>query len=106
MKRKRRKARGLALQALYEIDSVGHTANEVIDRYIEENEALYGDTADFFRTLITQTLRSKATLDRLISEHAPDWPVDELAIKAVAKEAMKSAFELMISWEPDSIDVD
>lgn len=80
MKRKRRKARGLALQALYEIDSVGHTANEVIDRYIEENEALYGDTADFFRTLITQTLRSRATLDRLISEHAPEWPVDELAI--------------------------
>ncbi len=80
MKRKRRKARGLALQALYEIDSVAHTANEVIDRYIKENEALEGNTADFFRTLVTQTFRSRATLDRLISEHAPEWPVDELAI--------------------------
>jgi N utilization substance protein B len=80
MKRKRRRARGLALQALYEIDSVGHSVDQVIERYIEQNDTLEGETADFFRTLVQQTLKSRATLDQLISDHAPEWPVDELAI--------------------------
>ena len=80
MKRKRRRARGLALQALYEIDSVGHSVDQVIERYIEENDTLKDETADFFRTLVQQTLKSRNTLDKLISDHAPEWPVDELAI--------------------------
>jgi N utilization substance protein B len=80
MKRKRRRARGLALQALYEIDSVGHAVDQVVERYIEQNETLEGETADFFRTLVLQTLKSRNTLDQLISDHAPEWPVDELAI--------------------------
>ena len=32
MKRERRRARSLALEALYEVDSVGHSAEEVIER--------------------------------------------------------------------------
>jgi N utilization substance protein B len=80
MKRKRRRARTLALQALYEIDSVGHPVDQVITRYIEENKLLKGETADFFCTLVRQTLKSSKTLDQLISIHAPEWPVNELAI--------------------------
>jgi N utilization substance protein B len=80
MKRKRRRARGLALQALYEIDSVDHPVDQVINRYIEENNTLEGETAEFFRTMVQQTLKSSTTLDKLISDHAPEWPVDELAI--------------------------
>lgn len=80
MKRKRRRARSLVLQALYEIDSVGHPVDQVIERYVEESDTLEGETADFFRTLIEETLKSRNTLDLLISVHAPEWPVDELAI--------------------------
>ena len=80
MKRKRRRARGLALQALYEIDSVDHPVDQVINRYIEENNTLEGETAEFFRTMVQETLKSSTTLDKLISVHAPEWPVDELAI--------------------------
>lgn len=80
MKRKRRRARGLALQALYEIESVGHPADEVVTRYVAENEMLHGDTGEFFRSLVLNTLESKSTLDHLITQCAPDWPVDELAI--------------------------
>ena len=80
MKRKRRNARSLALQALYEIDSVGHPVDQVVTRYLDENESLQGETAVFFSTLVLQTLKSKNILDQLISEHAPEWPVDELAI--------------------------
>lgn len=80
MKRKRRRARGLALQALYEIDSVGHPADEVVARYLADHKTLHGDTGDFFSSLVLKTLQSKSTLDRLISKCAPDWPVEELAI--------------------------
>jgi N utilization substance protein B len=80
MKRKRRNARSLALQALYEIDSVGHPVDQVVARYLNENEFLHGETAVFFSTLVLQTLKSRKILDQLISDHAPEWPVDELAI--------------------------
>lgn len=80
MKKKRRRARGLALQALYEIDSVGHPADQVIARYLEENDFLQGETSLFFRNLVEETLNSSSTLDQLIADHAPEWPVDELAI--------------------------
>jgi N utilization substance protein B len=39
-----------------------------------------GDTEEFFRNLVTHTLEYRSTLDRLIAECAPEWPVDELAI--------------------------
>ncbi|MCH7587173.1 MAG: transcription antitermination factor NusB [Chloroflexi bacterium] len=80
MKHQRRHARGLVLQALYEIDSVGHPADEVVSRYLDKHEVLRGDTGEFFRALVLNTLKSKSILDGLIARCAPDWPVDELAI--------------------------
>jgi N utilization substance protein B len=80
MKRERRRVRILALQALYEIDCVGHPAEEVIARYLEENTTLSKDALDFFRTLVLCTLESKEELDQFIAQCAPDWPVEELAI--------------------------
>jgi len=80
MKRERRKARTLALQALYEIDSVGHPAEAVIARHIDENSALGDEGVAFFRQLVLGTLRISAGLDRMIAESAPEWPVDELAV--------------------------
>jgi N utilization substance protein B len=80
MKRKRRKARSLALQALYEIDSVGHPIDEVIERYLQQHSFLQDELEDFFRNLVSQTMKNRLTLDRLIAECAPEWPVEELAI--------------------------
>ncbi len=80
MKRERRKARTLALQALYEIDSVGHTPEAVIARHIEENSALGMEGVAFFRQLVLGTLHLAPGLDRLIAGTAPEWPVKELAV--------------------------
>lgn len=80
MKRKRRKTRSLALQALYEIDSVGHPVEEVIERYLKEHPFLKDEMESFFRNLVSETIKNRPTLDRLIAECAPEWPVDELAI--------------------------
>jgi N utilization substance protein B len=80
MKRERRRARSLALQALYEVDCVGHPAGEVIGRYLEENETLSDDSQRFLQTLVLGTLNTKSKLDNWITEFAPEWPIDELAI--------------------------
>ena len=80
MKRERRRARSLALQALYEEDSVGHPVGKVIARMIEENPSLSMDATNFFRNLVLGTVVAKTELDGVIADNAPEWPVAELAI--------------------------
>ncbi len=80
MKHERRRLRSLALQALYEIDSVGHPAEAVLARQAEAHPELSPEALDFLRRLVLGTLETKALLDKLISETAPEWPVEELAV--------------------------
>jgi N utilization substance protein B len=80
MKHERRRARGLALQVLYEIDSVGHPAEEVLTRHINENGNLSQDSQGFLRRIVLGTVQFAAELDRLIAGCAPEWPVKQLAI--------------------------
>jgi len=80
MKRDRRRARNLALQALYEIDSVNHPPGEVIAHHVTHEGNLSEEAADFFRRLVLGTLESTPELDLVIADFAPEWPVDQLAI--------------------------
>lgn len=80
MKHERRRARGLALQALYEVDSVGHPAEKVIARHVDENRTLGPDGVDFLRRSVLGTLHEAAVLDRWIAACAPEWPVEQLAV--------------------------
>ena len=80
MKHERRRARGLALQVLYEIDSVGHPADEVLTRSINENGNLSQDSQGFLRRIVLGTVQFAAELDDLIAGCAPEWPVNQLAI--------------------------
>ncbi|HEY70823.1 MAG TPA: transcription antitermination factor NusB [Anaerolineae bacterium] len=80
MKHERRRTRGLALQVLYEIDSVGHPAEEVLTRYINENGNLSQDSQGFLRRIVLGTVQFAAKMDGLIAGCAPEWPVNQLAI--------------------------
>lgn len=80
MKHERRRARSLAIQVLYEVDSVAHSADEVITRHIQANETLGPEGAAFVTRIVKGTLESKRSLDRLIAECAPEWPVNQLAV--------------------------
>lgn len=80
MKRERRKARGLALQALYEIDSVGHTSEGVVARYIEDHQELSKDAIEFFRSVVLGTEANAERIDHKVAEAAPEWPIEQLAI--------------------------
>ncbi len=75
----RRQARRLAVQALFEVDSVGHKPGDVVDErlahsYPGERGALY------LRWLVSGVIRNIEALNGLIVKYAPEWPVDQLAI--------------------------
>ncbi len=80
MKRERRRARSLALQSLYEVDTVGHPLQEVIARHIEHNESISDDGAAFLKNIVEGVWASTDWLDQLIASCAPEWPVDQLAV--------------------------
>lgn len=75
----RRKARGVALQVLYEIDSVGHDPEETLNRLIGES-SLTGENAEFVKSMVRGTLHWKTKLDSQIERFAPAWPVQQLAV--------------------------
>ena len=75
----RRKARVRALQALFEIDSVGHDATEVLGRQTED-EPLEEESALFMRELVEGVLNSKEEIDGVIEIYAPAWPVVQMAL--------------------------
>ncbi len=75
----RRKARALALQALYEIDCYGHHAQDVINARLAEDPLPPRDEA-FMRSLVLGVLQHLPVLDELIQRYAPEWPVHQMAI--------------------------
>jgi N utilization substance protein B len=74
----RTRARGIALQALYEIDLAGHLPGVVLEERIQENE-LDPDLAEFARQIVVGVAPLFETLDHFIAEHAPEWPLDQVA---------------------------
>lgn len=86
----RQLARQLAVQALFEVDSVGHKPGDVVDARLANpmpNEAgddpawqVDSETDSYLRFLVSGVTTNRAELDRIITKYAPEWPVDQLAI--------------------------
>jgi N utilization substance protein B len=75
----RTRARSVALQALYEIDVSGHLPGSVIQERLEEGE-LEPELVDFARQIVLSVAPMFEILDHFIAEHAPEWPLDQVAI--------------------------
>ena len=75
----RRRARILALQALYEIDSTHHPVGTVLDQRLTE-DPLTEEGQAFARELLTGVIQHQVELDELIQHYAPEWPVDQMAV--------------------------
>jgi len=75
----RTRARGIALQVLYEFDLTGHAPVEALTERLAD-EPLDDGLADFSRQIVLGILPITETLDNLIAQHAPDWPMDQVAI--------------------------
>lgn len=75
----RTRARSVALQALYELDVTDHLPGMVIEARLQEAE-MDDDLADFARQITLSVYPLFETLDQFIAEHAPEWPMDQVAI--------------------------
>lgn len=74
----RRRARAVALQAMYEIDTTRHEVEEVLGRLLAE-ENLSGDNTAFVRQMVKQVVEHQAEIDGNIQRFAPTWPVEQLS---------------------------
>ena len=75
----RRKARTIALQALYEVDSVGRQAEVVVERLLVEAELSEENNA-FVRGMVSGVVQNKDEIDCSIRRFAPAWPVEQIAV--------------------------
>ena len=75
----RTRARSIALQALYEIDLVGHPLGTVL-AFRFEDEDLEDRLEEFSGSIVKGVWPMKDELDAFIAEHAPEWPLDQVAI--------------------------
>ncbi len=91
----RRQARILALQALFEVDSVAHDAEETLDRLLAE-ASLLEEGVTFARELMSGVLTNRDKIDKMIQAHAPVWPVAQLA--AIDRNILRLAiFEILLN---------
>ncbi len=74
----RTKARGIALQVLYEYDLTGHTIGVILHHRFQENP-LEPKLYDFVRDIVQGVFPVIEKLDEAISTYAPDWPLDQVA---------------------------
>jgi len=75
----RTRARAVALEALYEIDLTNHLPGEVLDERIKDAK-LQNELADFAREIVMGVLPITQQLDEQIAKHAPEWPLDQVAV--------------------------
>jgi len=90
----RRKARGVALQALYEIDAVGHEPDATLDHLLADTE-LTEENKKFVREIVKGIVRYREKLDTQIKRFASAWPVEQIAI--IDRNILRLAiFEILI----------
>ena len=75
----RHKARTIALQALYEVDSAARSPGTVAERLLSETN-LSEENKEFVRFLVSGTIKNKEEIDGNIRKFATAWPVDQIAI--------------------------
>lgn len=75
----RTRARWLAVQSLYEWDTSGHDALGALDHRLEDGP----DTdavAALARALVTGVRENQEAVDGVLSQAAPQWPVEDMAV--------------------------
>ncbi len=75
----RTKARSVALQVLYEFDLTGHVPMYSLQFRLEE-DPLEDTLVSFTENIVTGIMPMIDFLDDLIAEHAPEWPLDQVAV--------------------------
>ena len=74
----RRRARAIALQALYELDFTDHSPEYVLGCRLKENPLPESATSFAFH-LVERVMDYAPQLDQVMAELAPEWPVGQIA---------------------------
>src|SRR5438067_2518848 len=91
----RRRARVLALQALYEVDSSRHDAGTTLARLLAES-TLPEEGQEFAQELVLGVAGHRAEIDGIIAQTAPLWPLDQIAV--VDRNILRLAiFEILLN---------
>ncbi len=75
----RRKARSMALQALYEIDLVKHEGEAVVSKRLTAGE-LSEENRKFIRGLVEGIIQRREEIDSYIRRFATAWPLEQLSV--------------------------
>jgi N utilization substance protein B len=76
---KRRKSRVLALQALFELDAVGH-APELAISHLLEGAGTSKETEEFAQALVRGVIENRERIDDIIRKTAPAWPLEQISV--------------------------
>ena len=76
----RTKARSIALQVLYEIDQIETRLPGEAIQYRLEETPLENNLDRFVEQIVFGILPLRKKLDEFIAVHAPEWPLDQVAI--------------------------
>lgn len=75
----RTKARSVALQVLFEVDITSHPTGVVLRERLNDN-AFDKDLIEFIQTIVMGVTSRIVELDSFIAQHAPEWPLEQIAI--------------------------
>jgi N utilization substance protein B len=75
----RRRARAIALQVLYEFDSVGHDVESAL-AHLLAGSGLSEEDAAFSRGLVGGVVRNREEIDKHIRKFAPAWPLEQIPV--------------------------
>jgi N utilization substance protein B len=95
---RRRKAREIALQFLYQLDVRGAADPAPYEAEFWAQRAPDRDTQAYARTLVSGTKANQPKIDQLITQIAEHWDLERMAV--VDRNILRLAvFELL--WQPD-----
>lgn len=84
----------MALQALFELDTVGHSPETAVNRLVE-GTGTAGETEKFALELVHGVIENRERIDETIRRTAPAWPLDQIA--AVDRNILRLAiYEVLI----------
>ena len=101
---RRRRAREVALQALFQEDLNPRDSQDQLAPFLD-SRLKDEELREFARHLVLGVLRNQAELDALLEEKADNWSVDRMA--ATERAVLRlGAFEIRYADTPDRVAVD
>ncbi|MGJ3237525.1 MAG: transcription antitermination factor NusB [Anaerolineae bacterium] len=73
-------SRRIALQSLYEIDSVNHPVGEVLDHNLMRSPDHQRTIRKYIEQLVLGVVANRTKIDTVLQKYASDWPIDQVAV--------------------------